>query len=40
MTGARVNEAVSWGKVSSKARTAYVEGDATVIFPIMIAPFL
>jgi len=40
MTGARTNEAVSWGKISSKAKSAYVEGDATVLFPILIAPFL
>jgi deoxyhypusine synthase len=40
MTGARTNEAVSWGKISEKANTAYVEGDATIIFPLLIAPFL
>jgi deoxyhypusine synthase len=40
MTGARTNEAMSWGKISSKAKSAYVEGDATILFPILIAPFL
>lgn len=40
MTGARTNEAVSWGKISSKAKSAYVEGDATILFPIIISPFL
>ena len=40
MTGARTNEAISWGKISERARSAYVEGDATILFPILIAPFL
>lgn len=40
MTGARTNEAVSWGKVNEKARTAYVEGDATVLFPLLMARLL
>jgi deoxyhypusine synthase len=40
MTGARTNEAVSWGKISEKAKSVYVEGDATIIFPIIIAQFL
>ena len=40
MSGARTNEAVSWGKVSEKATTAYVEGDATIVFPLLVAPFL
>jgi len=40
MTGARTNEAVSWGKISDKAKSAYVEGDATVLFPIIISQFL
>jgi len=40
MTGARTNEAVSWGKISSKAKSAYVEGDATVLFPILVSSFL
>ena len=39
MTGARTNEAVSWGKISGKAKSAYVEGDATVLFPIIVSPF-
>ncbi len=40
MTGARTDEAVSWGKISAKARTAYVEGDATIIAPLLFGPFL
>ena len=32
LSGARVREAVSWGKVRSKARRITVEGDATVLF--------
>jgi len=37
LSGARVCEAVSWGKVKEKARFANVEGDASIIFPLMVA---
>jgi deoxyhypusine synthase len=40
MSGARTNEAVSWGKISEKAKYVYVEGDATILFPIIVSPFL
>jgi deoxyhypusine synthase len=35
LSGARPREAVSWGKISEKAKHVMVEGDATVILPIM-----
>ena len=37
LSGARANEAVSWGKVNKKARIAVVEGDASIVFPLLIA---
>jgi len=35
LSGARPREAVSWGKISAKARRIMVEGDASVILPVM-----
>jgi deoxyhypusine synthase len=35
LSGARPREAVSWGKISEKARRTMVEGDASVILPLM-----
>ncbi|MBS7633505.1 deoxyhypusine synthase [Candidatus Bathyarchaeota archaeon] len=40
LSGARPREAVSWGKISSKARRVIVEGDASVILPIMVCSLL
>lgn len=37
LSGAKTKEAVSWGKVKEKAKTAYVEGDASILFPLMMA---
>ncbi len=39
LSGARVREAVSWGKVREEADYITVEGDATVLLPLMLAPF-
>jgi deoxyhypusine synthase len=36
LSGARPREAVSWGKISPKAKRIMVEGDASVILPIMV----
>ncbi len=36
LSGARLREAISWGKVNEKARYVTIEGDATVILPILI----
>ncbi|KYK27764.1 MAG: deoxyhypusine synthase [Candidatus Proteinoplasmatales archaeon SG8-5] len=36
LSGARVREAVSWGKVRKDARYVTVEGDATVLLPLIM----
>ncbi len=35
LSGARPREAVSWGKISKKAKRVMVEGDASLILPLM-----
>ncbi len=40
LSGARPREAVSWGKIKPKARHAAVEGDATLLFPLMVGAAL
>mgnify|MGYP000669199479 CR=1 FL=1 len=40
LSGARVREAISWGKVKETAKHITIEGDATVILPLMIAAVL
>ncbi|HIK02928.1 TPA: deoxyhypusine synthase [archaeon] len=40
LSGARVREGISWGKVSEKARHITVEGEATVLLPLMISAVL
>ena len=40
LSGARPREAVSWGKISEKAKRVMIEGDATTILPIMTASLL
>jgi len=37
LSGARLEEAISWGKVKEKARMATVDGDATVMLPLLLA---
>jgi deoxyhypusine synthase len=37
LSGARVREAISWGKVRARARQLTVEGDATLLLPIMVS---
>lgn len=37
LSGARLTEAVSWGKVKEQARYATVDGDATIILPVILA---
>jgi deoxyhypusine synthase len=37
LSGARIREAVSWGKVKPNAKKMTVEGDATITLPIIIA---
>jgi deoxyhypusine synthase len=40
LSGARPREAVSWGKISEKAKHVMIEGDATVLMPIMVSSLL
>ena len=40
LSGARTREAISWGKVKPKARHATVEGDVTLLFPLMVGAAL
>jgi len=40
LSGARLREAISWGKVKETARRVTIEGDATVILPLIIASLL
>ncbi|MDE1861240.1 MAG: deoxyhypusine synthase [Candidatus Micrarchaeota archaeon] len=37
LSGARLTEAVSWGKVNERAKYITIDGDATVILPIILA---
>lgn len=37
LSGARMREAVSWGKVKKNARYVTVEGDATILLPILMS---
>ncbi len=40
LSGARVREGISWGKVSESAKFVTVEGDATVLLPLIAGQFL
>ncbi|MFQ5909340.1 MAG: deoxyhypusine synthase [Thermoplasmata archaeon] len=40
LSGARIREGISWGKVAERARRVTIDGDATVILPIMLACLL
>jgi deoxyhypusine synthase len=40
LSGARPREAVSWGKISEKAKRIMIEGDATIVMPIMTSSLL
>jgi deoxyhypusine synthase len=40
LSGARLEEAISWGKIKPKARFATVDGDATIILPLLAAAVL
>ncbi len=40
LSGARVKEGISWGKVSEEATHVTIEGDATVLLPLVIGRFL
>jgi len=40
LSGARLREAVSWGKVKANARYVTIPGDVTVLLPLMVAAML
>jgi len=40
LSGARTNEGISWGKIKHKARHVTIDGDATIVFPLLISEFL
>ncbi|MGA8664097.1 MAG: deoxyhypusine synthase [Thermoplasmata archaeon] len=40
LSGARTREAISWGKVKANARHATVEGDVTLLLPLMVGAAL
>ncbi len=40
LSGARTNEAVSWGKITEQARHVNVDCDATIAFPLIMEKFL
>jgi deoxyhypusine synthase len=40
LSGARPREAISWGKLKEKSKNVIIEGDATLILPLMISALL
>jgi len=40
LSGAQTREAISWGKLKEKADNVTIEGDATVLLPLMISSLL
>jgi deoxyhypusine synthase len=40
LSGARPREAISWGKISAKAKRIMIEGDASIILPIMTSALI
>jgi len=40
LSGARPREAVSWGKINEKAERIMIEGDASLILPIMVSSLI
>jgi deoxyhypusine synthase len=40
LSGARVKEAISWGKVKERARIVNIDGEATAVLPLMMAALL
>jgi len=40
LSGAQTREAISWGKIAEKAGNVTIEGDATVLLPLMISALL
>jgi deoxyhypusine synthase len=40
LSGAKINEAISWGKVKEDAKFMTVEGDATIVLPLLYGALL
>ena len=40
LSGARIEEGISWGKVSEEAKFVTIEGDATVLLPLLVVNFI
>jgi deoxyhypusine synthase len=40
LSGARPREAVSWGKISPKAKRVMIEGDASLLLPLMVGALI
>lgn len=40
LSGAKLEEGMSWGKTAKDARVASVTGDATILFPLMVASLM
>ncbi|HYB68137.1 MAG TPA: deoxyhypusine synthase [Candidatus Acidoferrales bacterium] len=40
LSGARPREAVSWGKISEKAKKTMIEGDASLILPLIVSALI
>ncbi len=40
LSGAQTREAISWGKIAEQAENITIEGDATVLLPLMISALL
>jgi deoxyhypusine synthase len=40
LSGAKINEAISWGKVKEDAKFVTIEGDATIILPLLYGALL
>ena len=40
LSGAQTREGISWGKITEKADTVTIEGDATILVPLMISALL
>lgn len=36
-SGAKIEEAITWGKIKTNAPTVKIHGDATIIFPLLVA---
>jgi deoxyhypusine synthase len=40
LSGAQTREAISWGKIKEQAKNVTIEGDATVLLPLMISALI